>query len=180
MHQAAAATVGITLALCYVAVSRARGESSPSRARRRSPGIRESEGFVDLIRDECELLRKQEVVQPSLSRMQLTAGRLVVVIIGPTSTGVHQVREFEPLARRDRKSGFDLSFAHESARPYSVRFMMVKLHIETVSRTRSMRVGMHACVFAAVDKRVRVTGILGSWGRPFSSFWGGGYSTITL
>lgn len=92
MHQAAAATVGITLALCYVAVSRARGESSPSRARRRSPGSRESEGFVDLIRDEGELLRKQEeVVQHSLSRTQLTAGRLVVVIIGPSSTGVHQV-----------------------------------------------------------------------------------------
>ena len=92
MHQTAAATVGVTLALFFVAVSRARGESSPSRERRRSPGSRESEGFVDLIRDECELLRKQEeVVQPSLSRKQLTAGRLVVVIIGPSSTGVHQV-----------------------------------------------------------------------------------------
>lgn len=92
MHQTAAATVGVTLALLFVAVSRARGESSPSRARRRSPGSRESEGFVDLLRDESELLRKQEeVVQPSLSRKQLTAGRLVVVIIGPSSTGVHQV-----------------------------------------------------------------------------------------
>lgn len=48
---------------------------------------------MELIRDECELHRKQEeeVVQPSLSRKQLAAGRLVVVIIGPASTGVHQV-----------------------------------------------------------------------------------------
>lgn len=103
MHQAAAATVGLTLALFYVAVSRARGESSPSTARRRSPGSRESEGFVDLIRgEEGELLRKQEeVVQPSLSRTQLAAGRLVVVIIGPSSTGVHQV-SFGPLPRQRR------------------------------------------------------------------------------
>eukprot|EP00903_Cladosiphon_okamuranus_P007712 g7473.t1 len=91
MHHTATA-VAITLALFYVAVNRARGESSPSRARRSSKGSRESEGFVDLIREETDLLRKleQEVFQPSLSRTQLAAGRLVVVIIGPSSTAVHQ------------------------------------------------------------------------------------------
>eukprot|EP00752_Nemacystus_decipiens_P012025 g10660.t1 len=100
MRQTAAATVGVTLALFIVAVSRARGEGSPSRARRRLPGSRESEGFVDLIRDESELLREQEeVVQPSLSRTQLTAGRLVVVIIGPSSTGVHQSYVINKLLR---------------------------------------------------------------------------------
>lgn len=103
MHQAGAATLGITLALCYAVVSRARGESSrPSRARRRPlEKRRESEGFVDLIRDESELLRRhEEVAQPSLSRTQLTAGRLVVVIIGPSSTGVHQVRLGPPRQSR--------------------------------------------------------------------------------
>jgi len=89
MHQTAATVVGITLALCCVAVSKARGGGSPARSSRRSA---DSGGLVDLLRDEHELLRSSSVEAelPPLSRTELTAGRLVVVVVGPSSTGVHQ------------------------------------------------------------------------------------------
>lgn len=52
----------------------------------------ECEGLVDLIRHESQLCQEKELPGPScLTREQLSEGRLVVVIIGPASTSVHQV-----------------------------------------------------------------------------------------
>lgn len=103
-------SVGIALVLCYVAVSRVRGgggtiksserAGSISSSNRKRPRKRvdvdqdrgECEGLVDLIRHESQLCQDKELPGPSrLTREQLSEGRLVVVIIGPASTSVHQV-----------------------------------------------------------------------------------------
>ncbi|CAN0030311.1 unnamed protein product [Ectocarpus sp. 12 AP-2014] len=111
-------SIGITFLLCYVALSRARGggagrlsshahrsSSSSSRQKPRKRGGAEGEseqecqGFLDLIRNESQLRHKQRDTKPSLTRKQLGEGRLVVVIIGPASTGVHQSYVVEKLLR---------------------------------------------------------------------------------
>ncbi|CAM9602619.1 unnamed protein product, partial [Scytosiphon promiscuus] len=111
-------SVGIALVLCYVAVSRARGggvATTPPSARagsvssnRKRPRKRvdvdqegvECEGLVDLIRHESQLCQDEELPGPScLTREQLGEGRLVVVIVGPGSTSVHQSYVVKKLLR---------------------------------------------------------------------------------
>lgn len=96
--------LGIALVLCYVAVSRARAEhgnlSKSKRARRAAKDLKRKrpsaevvcEGLVDLIREE-DSPPESEASGPEMTRKELAQGLLVVVVIGPASTKVHQVSE---------------------------------------------------------------------------------------
>ena len=98
--------LGIALAVCFVALSRARA-SAPSavaesrrRRRRRANDLKRKrpvgtqtevcEGLVDLIRD-LDAPPEEQVVGPCMAREELARGLLVVVVIGPASTKIHQV-----------------------------------------------------------------------------------------
>lgn len=48
------------------------------------------EGLVDLIRD-LDAPPDEQVVGPCMAREELARGLLVVVVIGPASTKIHQV-----------------------------------------------------------------------------------------
>lgn len=96
--------VGIALVLCYVAVNRARRDRRPANKgsrqqrqakdlKRKRPGIQNQvcEGLADLIQDQASS-PEEEQAGPSMTREDLAQGLLVVVVIGPASTKVYQVR----------------------------------------------------------------------------------------
>lgn len=97
--------VGIALVLCYVAVNRARRGRPANKGRRQQqqrqakdlkrkrPGIQNQvcEGLADLIQDQGAP-PDEEQAGPSMSREELAQGLLVVVVMGPASTKVYQVR----------------------------------------------------------------------------------------
>lgn len=96
--------VGIALVLCYVAVNRARRDRRPANKgsrqqrqakdlKRKRPGIQNQvcEGLADLIQDQAAS-PEEEQAGPLMTRGELAQGLLVVVVIGPASTKVYQVR----------------------------------------------------------------------------------------
>lgn len=98
--------IGIALAVCLVALGRARALTPSTDAqsrrwrrqdakylkRKRPVGTQTEvcEGLVDLIRD-LDAPPEEQVVGPCMARDELARGRLVVVVIGPASTKIHQV-----------------------------------------------------------------------------------------
>lgn len=107
--------LGLALALCYVAIRRGTAASSNAsisgrhkrdrdlmfllktrkRQHHKPKQVHEDrsrggcEGLVDLIRGEAG----PEEVGPLMSRKELSTSKLVVVVFGPASTRVYQVRE---------------------------------------------------------------------------------------
>lgn len=97
--------LGAALLLYYVTVNMARdrgASTSASTTGRQSKDLKNKrpadvktevcEGLVDLIRDQ-EIQPEEAMSGPSMTRKQLAHGLLVVVVIGPASTKVHQVRQ---------------------------------------------------------------------------------------
>ena len=104
---------GVALVLCYVAVARIRGGRTQAKGRkqRRTSTLKTlliqrkerqltglsgacCEGLVDLIRESEPLpapLPRQEVLSTSMTLEELAHSILVVVVVGPGSTKVHQV-----------------------------------------------------------------------------------------
>lgn len=96
------AVLGTTTAavlLCYLVFRSA----STAKLKRRNDNSRDDahspacEGLVDLIRDQdgCYADERQLLDEPlpGMTREELARGRLVVVVCGPSSTKVYQVRE---------------------------------------------------------------------------------------
>lgn len=98
--------IGIALAVCLVALGRARASALSTDAQSRHQRRRDAkdltrkrpigtqtevcEGLVDLIRD-LDAPPEEQIVGPCMTRSELARGRLVVVVIGPASTKIHQV-----------------------------------------------------------------------------------------
>lgn len=85
------------------------------------------EGLVDLIRD-LDAPPEEQVVGPCMAREELARGLLVVVVIGPASTKIHQV------GQTSTRPCLVVSAAN-SARAWEIHFVLAPSHQLTVRKS---------------------------------------------